>query len=323
MKKNTAKIVRASSNLLFTKNMKNYKPVSTVEDVAYRLLVEKLEDYAIFMMDINGLITTWNKGAEMQFGYLEEEVLGKNFSLIFTEEDKRLGLPKKELNEAKKVGRADDERQHVGKDGKAFWCSGVVVKFEDENGKFVGLTKMVRDISERKKNEEIIQHQAMHDPLTGLANRRLLFEELAIAVASTKKNNEVIALAFIDLDKFKSINDTEGHDTADLLLKEVAIKLAGSVRPEDMVARFGGDEFIILLRGIKNAENAEKIIKGIVKSLEPTYEINNKQLDVKVSIGIALCPVDGKDLAHLIKNADVALYEAKKAGGNCYKFYTS
>ena len=198
--------------------MKIDKQVNAVEDAAYRFLVEKLEDYAIFMMDVNGSITTWNKGAEIQFGYKEKEVLGKNFSLIFTEEDRRLGLPQKELKEAKKVGRADDERQHVGKDGKAFWCSGVVVKFEDENGKFVGLSKMVRDISERKKNEEIIQHQAMHDALTGLANRRLLFEELAIAVASTKKNKEIIALAFIDLDKFKSINDTEGHDTADTSL---------------------------------------------------------------------------------------------------------
>lgn len=303
--------------------MKIDKPVNAVEDVAYRLLVEKLEDYAIFMMDADGLITTWNKGAEIQFGYEEKEVLGRNFSLIFTEEDKRLGLPKKEIDEAKKVGRADDERQHVGKDGKAFWCSGVVVKFEDEHGKFVGLTKMVRDISERKKNEGIIQHQAMHDSLTGLANRRLLFEELAIAVDSTKKNNEIVALAFIDLDKFKSINDTEGHDTGDLLLKEVAVKLAGSVRTEDVVARFGGDEFIVILRNIKDTHEAEEIIKGILHSLQPTYEINNKQLDIKVSIGIALCPTDGKDLAHLIKNADISLYEAKKAGGNCYKFYTN
>lgn len=302
--------------------MKINKQVNSVEDVAYRLLVENLEDYAIFMMDADGLITTWNKGAEIQFGYKENEVLGKNFELIFTEEDKRLGLPKKELNQAKKVGRADDERQHVSKDGKAFWCSGVVVKFEDENGKFVGLTKMVRDISERKKNEEIIQHQAMHDTLTGLANRRLLFEELALAIASTKENKEIIALAFIDLDKFKTINDTEGHDTADLLLKEVAVKLASSVRSEDMVARFGGDEFIIVLRNIHDRDDAEKIIKNILYTLQPTYEINNKHLDIKVSMGVTVCPNDGKDMAHLIKNADVALYEAKKAGGNCYKFYT-
>ncbi len=301
--------------------MKIDKQVNAVEDVAYRFLVEKLEDYAIFMMDVNGSITTWNKGAEIQFGYFEEEVLGKNFSIIFTEEDKRLGLPEKELKQAKKMGRADDERQHVGKDGKAFWCSGVVVKFEDENGKFVGLSKMVRDISERKKNEDIIHHQAMHDALTGLANRRLLFEELAIAVTSTKENKETIALAFIDLDKFKSINDTEGHDTADLLLKEVAVKLAGGVRSEDVVARFGGDEFIILLRKIKDPDDAEEIIKKVLESLQPIYEINNKQLHVKASIGITLCPKDGKDIAHLIKNADTALYEAKDAGGNCYRFF--
>lgn len=292
-----------------------------VKDVAYRLLVDNLEDYAVFMMDANGLITTWNKGAELQFGYTEKEVLGKNFSLIFTEEDKRLGLPKKELAKAKSVGRAEDERQHVGKNGKPFWCSGVVVKFEDDNGKFVGLSKMVRDISERKKNEDIIQHQAMHDTLTGLANRRLLFDQLGVAVASSKRNKEIIALAFIDLDKFKNVNDTEGHTTADLLLKEVAVKLAGNVRAEDTVARFGGDEFIIILRNLKNQSDAEKVIKKVLSSLQPTYEINNKHIDIKASIGIAICPMDGKDIAHLMKNADTALYAAKGAGGNCYRFY--
>lgn len=301
--------------------MKNDKNVKAVEDVAYRLLVEKLEDYAVFMMDSDGLITTWNKGAEIQFGYEEKEVLGKNFSLIFTEEDKRLGLPNKELIEAKEMGRAEDERQHVGKNGKAFWCSGVVVKFEDENGKFVGLSKMVRDISERKRTEEIIQHQAMHDTLTGLANRRLLFDQLGVAVASTKKNKEIIALAFIDLDNFKKVNDTEGHNTADILLKEVAVKLAGSVRSEDTVSRFGGDEFIIVLRNLKGPQDAEVVIKNIMGSLQPTYEINNKLIDIKASIGISMCPTDGKDIAHLMKNADDALYKAKSAGGNCYKFY--
>lgn len=299
------------------------RKISSVEDAAYRLLVQNLEDFAVFMMDSQGRITTWNKGAEIQFGYKKKEVLGKNFSLIFTKEDIRLGLPKKELREAKKSGRAEDERQHVNKKGDAFWCSGVVVKFEDSTGKFVGLSKVVRDISERKKNEETIQHQAMHDTLTGLANRRLMFEQLAVAVTSTKKTKETVALVFLDLDNFKGVNDVEGHDTADLLLQEVAVKLAGSVRAEDTVARFGGDEFIIILRNIKDQKQAIRVVKKILKTLQPTYKINNKKLTIKASIGVALCPKDGKDVAHLMRNADSALYEAKKAGGNCYKLYSS
>jgi diguanylate cyclase (GGDEF)-like protein/PAS domain S-box-containing protein len=302
--------------------MKPNKQNTAEEDAAYRLLVENLEDYAVFMMDFRGNIATWNKGAERQFGYKEKEVLGKNFSLIFTKEDQALNLPKKELIEARKNGRADDERQHVHKNGKKFWCSGVVVKFEDKNGKFVGLSKIVRDISEKKKAEETIKHQAMHDTLTGLANRRLMFENLAEAISASKKEKEVFALAFVDLDKFKNLNDTEGHDTGDLLLQEVAVKLAGSVRQEDTVARFGGDEFIILLRNIKNAKFAKTVVEKILASLQPVYIINNKKIQIKGSIGVVLCPDHGKDMARMLKHADVALYQAKASGGNCFQFYT-
>ncbi|GAC1414301.1 MAG: hypothetical protein NVSMB66_7400 [Candidatus Doudnabacteria bacterium] len=302
--------------------MKAQKEIIPAKDIAYRLMIQNLEDFAVFMMDARGHITTWNKGAELQFGYKEKEVLGKDFSLIFTNEDKRLGLPKKELNEAKKNGRAEDERQHVNKKGQTFWCSGVVVKFEDSNGKFVGLSKVVRDISERKKNEETIKHQAMHDTLTGVANRRLMFEELAIALASSKKNKDIFALSFIDLDHFKTINDTEGHSTADLLLQKVAIKLAGSVGSENTVARFGGDEFVLILKNLKNRDQVNKIVKKVLKTLQPSYNINNKEIHIKASMGVAIYPEHGKDIGHLLKSADEALYDAKKAGGNCYKFYS-
>jgi len=301
--------------------MKSKKQTVSENDVAYRLLVENLQDYAIFLMDAKGFITTWNKGAERQFGYKEKEVLGKNFSLIFTKEDRRLGFPKKELLEAKKTGRADDERQHVNKDGKVFWCSGIVVKFNDKTGKFIGMSKIVRDISERKKAEETIQHQAMHDTLTGLANRRLMFEQLAVAITSAKKNREVFALAIVDLDKFKEVNDIEGHSTGDILLQEVAVKLAGNVRQEDTVARYGGDEFIIILRNIRTDNQAKKVVVKLLKSLQPIYNINNKKLHIKASIGLALCPQDGKDIANLMKHADTALYKAKGLGGNSYQFY--
>ncbi len=301
--------------------MKSKKQIVPEQDVAYRLLVENLQDYAIFLMDAKGYITTWNKGAERQFGYKEKEIIGKNFSIIFTKEDQKLGLPNKELMQAKKTGRADDERQHVSKNGKVFWCSGMVVKFADKTGKFIGMSKIVRDISERKKAEETIHHQAMHDTLTGLANRRLMFEQLALAITAVKKNKEVIALAVVDLDKFKEVNATQGHGTGDLLLQEVAVKLAGNVRQEDTVARFGGDEFVIILRSIKNETQAKKVVGKILKSLQPSYNINNKKLYTKASIGVALCPQDGKDMTNLMKHADIALYEAKATGGNCYKFY--
>ncbi len=300
-------------------NSKSQSQANT--DTAYRILVENLEDYAVFMMDAKGKIKTWNKGAERQFGYSEKEAIGKNFSIIFTKEDKKLGIPQQELKEASSKGRADDERRHVNKKGKAFWCSGVVVKFEDSSGKFIGMSKIVRDISERKKSEETIQHQAMHDPLTGLANRKLMFDQLTIAVESTKKTNEIFALVMIDLDDFKKVNDTLGHDTGDTLLQEVASRLAGSVRQEDTVARFGGDEYVIILRNIKTQIKAKNAIKKILSALQPSYSINNKIIPIKASLGIAMCPVCGKDVVNLMKHADMAMYQTKKLGGNTFTFY--
>jgi diguanylate cyclase (GGDEF)-like protein/PAS domain S-box-containing protein len=284
----------------------------------YKSLVENLVDHAIFMMDINGHIQTWNIGAEMQLGYTAQEILGKHFSIIFTEEDTNLLVPHGELQIAEKEGRCRDDRKHVRKDGVELWVNGVVTTIRDKNDELIGFSKVLNDISARVAAEDTIRHQAMHDMLTGLPNRKLMFDYLNTSLAEATSEAYTVAVLFIDMDKFKDINDTYGHEVGDILLETVALRLAGTVRCEDMVARFGGDEFIIILRG---AEEAEALAERIAIALQPVFNINGINLHITMSIGIAVYPSDEANGVSLIKSADKALYQVKKRGGNGYAFY--
>ena len=284
----------------------------------YKSLVENLEDHAIFMMDPTGHIRTWNVGAEIQLGYSKDEILGKHFSIIFTEEDSNLNVPAGELKIAEKDGRCRDDRKHIRKDGVEMWVNGVVTTIRDDSGELIGFSKVLNDISARVAAEDTIRHQAMHDMLTGLPNRKLMNDFLASSLVSAHAKGSKFALLFIDMDKFKEINDTYGHEVGDILLENVALKLAGTVRREDMVARFGGDEFVIVLRG---AEEADDLAKRISLALLPAININGIDLRVTMSTGIALYPSDGTNAVELMKCADKALYQVKKRGGNGHAFF--
>ena len=269
-------------------------------------------------MDPEGQIRTWNIGAEQQLGYTRDEILGKHFSIIFTEEDIRLGVPDTEMRIAQQGGRCRDDRKHVRKDGVELWVNGVVTTIRTASGELLGYSKVLNDISARIAAEDTIRHQAMHDTLTGLPNRKLMNDFLETNLLSACEGNYKFALLFIDMDGFKEINDTYGHEVGDILLETVALRLAGTVRREDMAARFGGDEFIIVLRG---AEEAESLAAKIALSLVPPVSVNGVDLKVTTSIGIALYPDDGHDAKSLIKAADKALYRIKKDGGNGHAFF--
>lgn len=284
----------------------------------YKILIENLEDHAIFIMDPEGLIQTWNVGAEMQLGYESKEVVGKHFSLIFTKEDIKLNIPEGELEIAGKEGRCRDDRKHVRKDGVELWVNGVVTTIRDESGELIGYSKVLNDISDRVAAEETIRHQAMHDMLTGLPNRKLMNDFLTTNLAAAEEDQYKFAVLFIDMDGFKNINDTYGHEVGDMLLENVALRLASTVRREDMVARFGGDEFIIILRG---AQEAEGLADKIALSLLAPISLNGIDIKITASIGIALYPDDGTNAQSLIKAADKALYRVKKKGGNGHTFF--
>jgi diguanylate cyclase (GGDEF)-like protein/PAS domain S-box-containing protein len=178
------------------------------------------------------------------------------------------------------------------------------------------------DVTQRKRAEEQIKELAYHDALTGLPNRLLFNDRLAVAVAQAHRSASRLAILFLDLDRFKVINDSLGHSLGDRLLKEVAERLQAGVRHGDTVARLGGDEFILLLPGIGRAEDAAKVAEKILESLKLPVRIEDRELVVTASIGISLYPEDGFDVESLIKNADTAMYRAKEQGRDNFQLYT-
>ncbi len=176
---------------------------------------------------------------------------------------------------------------------------------------------------ERKQAEQRIMEMATHDVLTGLPNRNLLLDRIAQALAHDRRSQEQAAVLFIDLDHFKVINDSLGHDVGDLLLQEVATRLITAARGEDTVARRGGDEFIVLLPNITGPQDAEAVAQKILNGLMQPYYIHGKELHIGSSIGISLFPDDGRDVEVLLKNSDIAMYHAKESGRNNYQFFSS
>ncbi len=193
----------------------------------------------------------------------------------------------------------------------------------DENGAAAGLVILLHDITERRQHEEQLRLLAIHDPLTQLPNRILFFDRLNLALSQARRHGHLLAILMLDLDNFKKINDTYGHSVGDLLLKEVGHRLQVAIRSSDTVARFGGDEFVLLLPEIQTPSDASQIAKRILEVISSPFEINGLPIFITVSIGIALFPEDGNDRDSLITNADLALYAAKDKGRNCFFFYSS
>ena len=174
----------------------------------------------------------------------------------------------------------------------------------------------------QRRVEAMIRHQASHDQLTGLANRLLFNERLSLALANAHQNAEMLAVIFLDLDRFKNVNDTLGHPVGDLLLQGVSRRLTNCLRVGDSIARWGGDEFTVLLYNINSPEEATLICQKIIQSLSSPFDFDGVELYTKASLGIALAPYDGEDAETLLKNADAAMYKAKQRGRNNYQFYT-
>jgi diguanylate cyclase (GGDEF)-like protein len=179
----------------------------------------------------------------------------------------------------------------------------------------------VRDITARKATEEQILFHATHDVLTGLPNRALFDDRLATALKHVVRSADMLAVLFLDLDRFKNVNDTLGHTIGDTLLVALSRRLRATVRAEDTVARMGGDEFIFILRGLKNAEDAVKPAQKILEAIRPPFHIGGHELHVTASIGISLYPADGLGPGQLLKCADLALYRAKERGRDRLQLY--
>jgi PAS domain S-box/diguanylate cyclase (GGDEF) domain len=193
----------------------------------------------------------------------------------------------------------------------------------NESGKAVRAIGTMMDITQRKQAEEILRYQAVYDQLTGLPNRLLFNERLLASLKKAKKTKKMLAVMFLDLDKFKKINDTLGHAAGDRLLEGFAGRISETLRSTDTVARWGGDEFTLLLPDISCLEDAVKTAQRILNNLKPAFKLEEQAFNISSSIGIAVYPDDGEDAETLVKNADAALYRAKEMGRNNYQLYTS
>ena len=180
-------------------------------------------------------------------------------------------------------------------------------------------SELTREVVERRKAEEAMRHMASHDVLTGLPNRYLFKDRLAQALARATRDSTLAALLFVDLDGFKPVNDTHGHDAGDLLLKGVARRLESSVRATDTVARIGGDEFVLALTDLKVVEDATRIACNLIAFLNEPFDIRGQEIRIGASVGVALFPDHGKTADEIGRAADSAMYAAKRAGKNCWR----
>jgi len=194
---------------------------------------------------------------------------------------------------------------------------------KDENGRVSKLFGTVQDITERKRAEEKLAYMASHDPLTGLLNRMLFNDRLTLELAHAHRNRRKLALMLLDLDHFKDVNDTLGHSVGDQLLRLVGKRLTSVLRKSDSVARMGGDEFMLILPEIGRVKDAAKTAKKILEAVREPFVLDDHQLHITTSIGIALYPDGGEDGDTLVKNAEIAMYRAKDQGRDNYQRYTS
>ena len=288
----------------------------------FRQVAENAREW-IWEVDAHGLYTYASPVVGEILGYKPEEVVGrKHFYDLFHPEDQ--GELKKAAFEVfgKKQPFREFINRNVHKNGAAVWLSTSGVPMLGEAGSLIGYRGADTDITERRQAQEVIRRIAYHDDLTGLPNRRLFRDRVALALARSHRNRQSVAVMMLDLDHFKDVNDTLGHSVGDRLLRAVGDRLAGLLRQSDTVARMGGDEFLLLLPEISGREDAARVARKALEAFRKPFVFDDHKLNITTSIGIALYPGDGEDGDTLIKNADIAMYRAKDQGRDNYQHYT-
>jgi len=210
----------------------------------------------------------------------------------------------------------------ITKSGKVIWQQVSGMPVHDAKGRLAGYRGTGSDVTARKQAEERIQYLATRDALTGLPNRALLGDRAGQAILAKARSRGMLAVLLIDLDRFKLVNDSMGHRAGDALLRAVAERLQNTLRRDDTLARTGGDEFVLLWDGLKTAQDAALVARRVQDILQRPFTVEARALNVTASIGIAVYPEDGRDFSELLKNADAALYDAKEAGRNAFRFFS-
>ena len=301
----------------------------------HRYIVNNSPDF-VYVLDADGRFTFVNDRVEDLLGYRREDLVGKHFSFLICEED----MPQAryvfcERRTGKRASRDIELRLKVNSEARTvrFFDTYVLpISLHsagmynpaggDGKGRFVGTYGCARDITDRKRTEELIHYQAYHDLLTSLPNRALFRDRLHQAIAHNKRSRQMLAVMYLDLDRFKLVNDTLGHTAGDQVLRMTAERILGCLRDEDTLARVGGDEFTLLLPQLARRADAVVVAEKILASLRSPLVLDGQEVFCRVSIGLALYPGGGETAETMIKSADIAMYDVKANGKDGYGFFS-
>jgi diguanylate cyclase (GGDEF)-like protein/PAS domain S-box-containing protein len=274
---------------------------------------------SIIITDNKGLIDYVNPASSEKTGYHLDEIKGKNPRIFQSGETSAHEYSDlwKSISEGNTWRGEFHNRK---KDGELYWEIASIAPVKQKNGQISHYVAVKEDITDLKEAKRRIDHLANHDALTDLPNRKLAMERLVAALASARCDQKQVAVMFVDLDGFKAVNDSYGHDTGDQLLKETAQRLKCGVRDIDTVSRIGGDEFLVILNNVVDKKTVEDVTERLIHSIASSYSIGKAEVAISASIGIALYPGDSEKPTDLVNLADDAMYAVKHAGKNNYAF---
>lgn len=290
----------------------------------YRALIETA-GIPIIVLDQNICIRQWNRAAENTFGYSRDQALRKNFVDYFipdTQQDEMVWKLTRVIESG--INQDNIESEVITHEGTTHTMLWNINQLSGGSDDAIGRRYLLigQNISDIRKTQDQLHYLAHFDALTGCANRRLFEDRCAQAIQSSIRHKHKIALIGLDIDHFKRINDTLGHDAGDAFLVELSKRLKECVRREDTIARLGGDEFAVLLANVNGQEGAEVVARNMLERITQPITLKGSELVITSSIGITMCPADGTHYPDLLKNSDMAMYRAKKAGRNNIQFYS-
>ena len=302
--------------------------ITTQKETELRLLVRERAMYS----SVNAIVITRCEDHEHLIEYVNpafEQITGYTLQEIKGRDPRFMQVPEFDVEERHQIHAALERQESIHvvlrnmrKNGDIFWNNLRIDPVRNVDGTVTHYVGVIEDVTAKRQYERRLQHLANHDPLTGLANRTLLQEKVTMSMLFAQRTNALMAVAFLDLDNFKFINDTFGHDAGDLVLKEVANRLRHNVREEDTIARMGGDEFVLVITSEPSLAHVADMVERVRISLSAPVHINGKEVSPGVSIGVSLFPRDGDTVDRLMRAADAAMYHAKTSGRNNVKFFS-
>ena len=280
---------------------------------------------AVIEWDRDQNLVRWSPQAEKIFGWKFEDLRERGYgdwTLVYEEDRAQVQALYERLLSGKER-RTTSLNRNYRKDGRVIWCEWYNSSLVDEEGNVLSILSLGQDVTARVLAEERLQHLATHDALTGLPNRVMLQERLRQAIARTRRSGQRVCALFIDLDRFKEVNDTLGHRIGDELLREMSVRLARIVRESDLLVRLSGDEFMVVLEQVSDLDAPRLVAQKLLDEIREPSHIEGHEIYVSASIGISLFPDDGDDAETLMRNADMAMYRAKEAGKNTWQMFSA